>query len=46
MGAGSALTVAGEVTAAPDSAGSLARMLRILELFTEAEPVWSTAALI
>jgi DNA-binding IclR family transcriptional regulator len=46
MGAGSALTDAGKVAAAPDSAGSLARMLHILELFTEAEPVWSTAALI
>ena len=29
-----------------DSAGSLARMLHILELFTESDPVWSTAALI
>lgn len=37
---------AGEVTESPDSAGSLARMLNILELFTETEPVWSTAALI
>ena len=30
----------------PDSAGSLARMLQILELFSEEEPVWSTADLI
>src|SRR5215217_3994441 len=37
---------AGEVTAAPDSASSLAKMLYILELFSEAEPVWSTAAII
>jgi DNA-binding IclR family transcriptional regulator len=46
MGARSSLSDAGEVIAAPDSTGSLARMLHILELFTEAEPVWSTAALI
>jgi DNA-binding IclR family transcriptional regulator len=37
---------AGEVIEGPDSAGSLARMLQILELFSEKEPVWSTAALI
>ena len=36
----------GEVTAAADSAGSLAKMLHILELFSETEPVWSTAAII
>lgn len=35
-----------EATAAPDSAGSLARMLNVLELFSEAEPVWSTADII
>jgi DNA-binding IclR family transcriptional regulator len=37
---------AGAVTATPDSASSLAKMLHILQLFTEAEPVWSTAAII
>ena len=37
---------AGEMTAAPDSPGSPARMLYILELFSEAKPVWSTAAII
>jgi DNA-binding IclR family transcriptional regulator len=37
---------AGEVTALPDSASSLAKMLHILELFSESEPVWSTAAII
>ena len=36
----------GEVPATTDGAASLARMLRILELFSEAEPVWSTAAII
>lgn len=30
----------------PDSAGSLARMLQILELFSEENPVWSTVDLI
>lgn len=35
-----------EVAAAPDSAGSLARMLNVLDLFSEAEPVWSTAAIL
>ena len=34
------------MTAAPDGAGSPARMLYILELFSAAEPVWSTAAII
>ncbi|MEU6379415.1 IclR family transcriptional regulator [Streptomyces sp. NPDC046909] len=34
------------VTATPDSAGSLAKMLHILQLFSEAEPVWSTANII
>lgn len=29
-----------------EGAGSLARMLHILELFTESQPVWSTSALI
>ena len=37
---------AGEVTETSDSAGSLARMLTVLDLFTEKEPVWSTADLI
>jgi DNA-binding IclR family transcriptional regulator len=36
----------GDVTATPDSASSLAKMLYILELFSESEPVWSTAAII
>lgn len=36
----------GGVAETADSAGSLARMLQILELFTEQEPVWSTAELI
>lgn len=36
----------GESIAASDSAGSLARMLNVLELFSEAEPVWSTADII
>jgi DNA-binding IclR family transcriptional regulator len=35
-----------ELTSSADSAGSLARMLTILDLFTEQEPVWSTADLI
>lgn len=35
-----------EAAETPDSAGSLARMLTILELFTEKDPVWSTADLI
>ena len=39
-------SVAGEMTAAPDSAGSPARMLYVLELFSEARPVWSTADII
>ena len=34
------------VAAAADSAGSLARMLNVLDLFSEAEPVWSTAAIL
>ena len=37
---------ADEAATAPDSAGSLAKMLHILELFTKTEPVWSTADLI
>ncbi|MDF3311216.1 IclR family transcriptional regulator [Rhodococcus sp. T2V] len=36
----------GEVTAVPDSASSLAKMLYILQLFSETEPVWSTAAIL
>lgn len=35
-----------ELTGTSDNAGSLARMLTILDLFTEQEPVWSTADLI
>ena len=46
MGGRGSPSGAGEMTAAPDSAGSPARMLHILELFSEAEPVWSTAAII
>jgi DNA-binding IclR family transcriptional regulator len=46
MARGSTPGEAGEVTAASDSAGSLAKMLHILELFTTTEPVWSTSALI
>ena len=42
----SSLDNTAEATAAPDSAGSLAKMLSILELFSEEEPVWSTAAII
>lgn len=37
---------AGTVTATADSASSLSKMLYILELFSEAEPVWSTAAIL
>jgi DNA-binding IclR family transcriptional regulator len=37
---------AGDVAAASDSASSLAKMLCILQLFSEKEPVWSTAAII
>jgi DNA-binding IclR family transcriptional regulator len=36
----------GELTATSDSASSLAKMLQILQLFSEKEPVWSTAAII
>jgi DNA-binding IclR family transcriptional regulator len=46
MGGRGSLSGIGEVTEGPDSAGSLARMLNILELFTEKDPVWSTADLI
>lgn len=35
-----------DAAGSPDSAGSLARMLNILELFSEKQPVWSTAELI
>jgi DNA-binding IclR family transcriptional regulator len=35
-----------EVSETPESAGSPARMLQILELFSESGPVWSTADLI
>src|SRR5687767_11953192 len=35
-----------EVTAPVGSAGSQARLLHILELFSEKDPVWSTAELI
>ena len=34
------------VSETTDSAGSLAKTFQILDLFTEAEPVWSTAAII
>jgi DNA-binding IclR family transcriptional regulator len=45
--AGSALpTSTDEVTESQDSTGSLARMLNVLELFTDTKPVWSAAALI
>lgn len=37
---------ASEVSTAPDDAGSQARMLHILKLFSEKDPVWSTAGLI
>ncbi|WP_026264863.1 helix-turn-helix domain-containing protein, partial [Arthrobacter sp. 135MFCol5.1] len=37
---------AGGAAEAGDSAGSLSRMLNVLDLFTEREPVWSTADLI
>ncbi|MFE5837480.1 IclR family transcriptional regulator [Arthrobacter sp. NPDC056493] len=37
---------AGKVVSVPDSASSLAKMLNILQLFSESEPVWSTAAII
>jgi len=36
----------GGTAVASDSAGSLARMLNILDLFTEKHPIWSTADLI
>ena len=34
------------MTATSDGASSLAKMLHVLQLFTETEPVWSTAAII
>ena len=34
------------VTPTSDSAGSLGKMLNVLQLFTEEEPVWSTAGII
>lgn len=37
---------AGELTATADSASSLAKMLHILQLFSEKNPVWSTADII
>ncbi|MFC8521506.1 IclR family transcriptional regulator [Pseudarthrobacter sp. NPDC057230] len=37
---------AGGAAEASDSAGSLSRMLNVLDLFTEVTPVWSTADLI
>lgn len=46
MGRSDSLSGAEESTAAPDSTGSLSKMLYVLELFTEANPVWSTADLI
>ncbi|MCD4853698.1 IclR family transcriptional regulator [Arthrobacter sp. AK01] len=39
-------SVAGEVPANPDSASSLAKMLHVLQLFSESAPVWSTADII
>lgn len=45
--AGSATpTIEAAPAEAPDGAGSLARMLAILELYTDEHPVWSTADLI
>src|SRR5215218_10158330 len=44
MGGCGSLSGIGEVTEGPDIAGSLARMLNILELFSEKDSVWSTAA--
>ncbi|OZE22913.1 hypothetical protein CH256_21680 [Rhodococcus sp. 05-2254-6] len=35
-----------EVVESPDAAGSLEKMLHILELFSEAQPMWSTAAIL
>lgn len=43
---GRLLAATAEVPEISDSAGSLARMLQILELFTDSGPVWSTADLI
>src|SRR6478672_7289887 len=37
---------AGGAAEASDSAGSLSRMLNVLDLFSESQPVWSTADLI
>jgi DNA-binding IclR family transcriptional regulator len=37
---------AGAVTGTADSTSSLSKMLHILQLFSEAEPVWSTAAIL
>ena len=45
-GRGSPSGVGEEELRAPDGAGSPARMLYILELFSATEPVWSTAAII
>jgi DNA-binding IclR family transcriptional regulator len=46
MSGPSSVSGPGEVTESADSVGSLARMLQVLELFSEAGPVWSTADLI
>ncbi|MFC9335963.1 IclR family transcriptional regulator [Arthrobacter sp. NPDC057009] len=46
MGGRLLASAVGELSEASDSAGSLARMLHILELFSESGPVWSTVDLI
>jgi DNA-binding IclR family transcriptional regulator len=46
MSALSSKVAAGGVAAVSDSAGSLARMLNILDLFTDRHPIWATADLI
>lgn len=46
MGGRGPLNGAGELTENLDGSGSLARMLNVLDLFSNAEPVWSTAAII
>lgn len=40
------LTNTDEVTESQDTTGSLARMLNVLELFTDTKPVWSSADII
>lgn len=46
MGGSLSLKGVDEVSTPPDSASSLSKMLYILDLFTETEPVWSTAAIL